>query len=364
MKKENAERGPAHRTARKLEALFESVIPPVPELINAYGKRCTHIIEAPGIDPTGESRRYGPFADYVGADATSIWAAATSGTPSIAVHLLACMLARNSSDPVMTTSVWVELISERKQDIQRSAQCSTSTAAQFAAANAAGQEFSREELQRWDASARGWLRSADSAMRTRQKELDLILSNIELPVAPGGDSICEYHPGMNTGHGRARVADNGTPQSVTDGAIILAISSWHLYPSLLVCGPTFTKAVDTTDPLLAPGGRVTIGISVDRGESRSKGIYWSLSPSHYRHYGRPVEMTTQRDNRLTIEEFQVASFGSLLSQWNVPRRNPLPAARWIQALRDCASRHDKFGPGTSAPLASYPRFDGRSYSIQ
>jgi hypothetical protein len=34
----------------------------------------------------------GIFSDFTGADGTSIWAAATSGSGAISVHLLACML--------------------------------------------------------------------------------------------------------------------------------------------------------------------------------------------------------------------------------------------------------------------------------
>ena len=50
-----------------------------------YRNRGAGISEPPG------SKSDGPFADHVGADSTTIWAAATSGTEAIAVHLLACM---------------------------------------------------------------------------------------------------------------------------------------------------------------------------------------------------------------------------------------------------------------------------------
>lgn len=89
-KKQNAEHG-EHHTARKLGALLESVIPQAPNSISAYSRRCTEIIGSPGVNPPGDFKRHGPFTDFVGADVTSIWAAATSDTPSIAMHLLACM---------------------------------------------------------------------------------------------------------------------------------------------------------------------------------------------------------------------------------------------------------------------------------
>jgi hypothetical protein len=90
----NAENGSAHRTARKLGWLFGQVIPNTPKLLKAYGRRVSEIVLKPGINPTG-SEADGPFREYVGADCTSLWAAATSGIASMGVHLLACMLTKN-----------------------------------------------------------------------------------------------------------------------------------------------------------------------------------------------------------------------------------------------------------------------------
>jgi hypothetical protein len=44
-RRENAEEGPLHRTARKLGALFEQVIPQIYELSEAYGRRVSEIVE-------------------------------------------------------------------------------------------------------------------------------------------------------------------------------------------------------------------------------------------------------------------------------------------------------------------------------
>ena len=76
-RKESAESGSAHRTARKLGALFERLIPRTPSLLKAYGLRASEIIASPNLNPK-ESREYGFFADQVGADATNIWAACQS----------------------------------------------------------------------------------------------------------------------------------------------------------------------------------------------------------------------------------------------------------------------------------------------
>jgi len=84
-----AESGSAHIAARKLGALFQSIIPETPHLIEAYGNRASEIARA-AVAPSNASK--GIFSDYVGPDGTSIWAAATSGKAAVAIHLLACML--------------------------------------------------------------------------------------------------------------------------------------------------------------------------------------------------------------------------------------------------------------------------------
>ncbi|KXX81006.1 hypothetical protein MMYC01_205169 [Madurella mycetomatis] len=186
--RENAENGAAHRTARRLGALFESIIPHTPLLLATYGQRTSQIVASPGVNPSPNAKQHGPFADYVGADATSIWAAATSGSPSIAVHLLACMLARAFDDPAIATSVLAELVLERQREVQKMANSSLS-AAQFAAINAASQQFLREELRQLDVNARAWLRCADAAMIREHTQLQPIVNNIKLPVLGGGASL-------------------------------------------------------------------------------------------------------------------------------------------------------------------------------
>ena len=103
-RRENAEEGPFHKTLRKLGALFEQIVPSAPKLIQAYGLRTSGITKAPGINPKG-TKSDGPFEAFVGADGTSIWAAATSGPAAIGVHLIACMLARQFEDAKMSVAL-------------------------------------------------------------------------------------------------------------------------------------------------------------------------------------------------------------------------------------------------------------------
>ncbi|RXG43237.1 hypothetical protein VDGE_07395 [Verticillium dahliae] len=87
-----AESESIHRTTVKLGFLFNEVIPDTPNLVKAYGKRVSEILALPKVKPQGTEEDE-PFRPFIGADCTSVWAAATLGTSSIGVLLLACMLA-------------------------------------------------------------------------------------------------------------------------------------------------------------------------------------------------------------------------------------------------------------------------------
>lgn len=337
-RRENAEHGALHRTARKLGALFEGVVPQVPGLVSAYGKRASEIMKHPGLNPAGNAEKHGPFATFVGADATSIWAAATSGGPSIAIHLLGCLLARSFSDPTKSISALVELVNERQRQIRSEGNTFASTATHMAALMAAEQPIQRDELQQWDASARAWLQTADSAMKKEYIQLKLILQNISLPVTSGStlyDSVIRAWTQAMFG---LECLLNGESQSVTDGAILLAISAWHLYPNLLVLGRESTN-VDFGERGMQSSGLLTVGITNAQGsEGGKEGIYWSMALSHYRHYGRALNAVGEIDDRLTIDQLHLVAFGSLLGGWNVPRKDVGPAATWLIALEGCLNR--------------------------
>lgn len=166
-------------------------------------------------------------------DATSIWAAATSGTAAIAVHLLACMLARMFSGPE-ATSIWVELIEERKKKLAceehyRPDHISTLLAAQIS--------VPREQLAEWDNSARSWLRVADETMALQQNQLLLIIKNIHVPV--NNDKGNLYQSVIAAWVRALEVMENlcrGVAQCVTpyegNGELLLALASWHMYPDI------------------------------------------------------------------------------------------------------------------------------------
>jgi len=148
-RKTEAEEGPLHIVARKLGALFAGEAPTVPNLISAYGKRASQISQDPKVNPTS-SRIYSMFADHVGADGTSLWAAATSGKSTITVHLLGCMIARiwKAAEAV---SIWTELVAGRKAQLLQRLE---KDEFQMSDAASARIEITRDQLAAWDNSAR------------------------------------------------------------------------------------------------------------------------------------------------------------------------------------------------------------------
>jgi hypothetical protein len=75
------------------------------------------------------------------------------------------MLARTLTAPE-ATSVLVELVTERKREIEE--QCDDSQIRGLADRMAAQQDITRAQLAAWDASARSWILSADDAKRHEQ----------------------------------------------------------------------------------------------------------------------------------------------------------------------------------------------------
>jgi hypothetical protein len=178
-KRRNAsESGDHHRTARKLGSLFEQTLPDTPNLFKAYGLRVSEIAQSPAGTAKG-AKSFGPFADYVGIDGTNIWAAATSGNSAIAVHLLACMLARiwKASEAI---GLWEQIITARKQELSTFDETGSIHIQSLVTSQLT---LTRDQISEWDASARAWLRTADEAKAVAQKQLMLIVENVNIPVS-------------------------------------------------------------------------------------------------------------------------------------------------------------------------------------
>lgn len=306
-----AENGIAHITARKLGALFSDVAPTAPNLIRAYGLRASEIATSSKFNPRG-ARNDGIFMDQIGADGTTIWAAATSGNAAISLHLLACMLARIWTGPE-ATSIWVELVAERKRILSNGLRDRDSLS--LASITASEISLTREQLAKWDASARAWLLTADYAKEFPQKQLMLIINNLGTHV---DEKSSVYNSVIATWNTAMTVIDglvSGMPQSIHSGAALLGLSAWHLYPDLLVLGPS-TKEIQQGDQLIASGGIATIGLEDKL--SKGRGIHWSLPLAHLRFYGNPVSVTRivgSHSAKLSFDQFLLVALGSFVNTW-------------------------------------------------
>jgi len=162
---------------------------------------------------------------------TNIWAAATSGKGAFAAHFLACLLARIWTGPE-AISLWVEIVERRKQEIAQNFEGTSMS--DVSSLNASQQFFSRQQLALWDASARSWLQTADTAKRLEHTQLSLIINNLRMPVNSNNDPYQSVLKAWTSAMTAMDRLIQGIPQRVQDGAILLAISSWHLYPDMEV----------------------------------------------------------------------------------------------------------------------------------
>ncbi|KAL8828606.1 MAG: hypothetical protein Q9191_002486 [Dirinaria sp. TL-2023a] len=326
-RKVEAEDGPQHKTARKLSALFEQLVPSTPELIKAYGLRSSEIIQMNAINPVGTPKD-GPFESFVGVDGTAIWAAATSGIPALGVYLLACLLAR-AWDAKEATSIWVELVEQRRKEIEYGLEnCHTvSESSRFSIF----QDIERSDLACWDASARAWLQSADQAKIKEQTQLMLVVKNVQLPFDGGASTYSKVIDAWRHAMSGLENLLCGRAQIISSRAVLLAFSAWHVYPDLIVLGKDAIK-VPFEDLCVNPGGVGTIALG-PRSDSSFEGTSWSLALSHLRYYGDPITVRSHTDlSRVNIDQLHIVALGSLFSHWDVSQRDLSAAAQWLVDL--------------------------------
>jgi hypothetical protein len=330
-RKENAEHGSSHILARQLGALFKDVCPATPRLLEAYGKRVSEIAKA--SKTASDTYTDTLFGDYTGIDGTSIWAAATSSESALYVHLLATLLARIWTAPE-ATAVWVELVSERRKDIAR--RVDEGEPVNFSLAAAVGQEIHRSQLAAWDASARSWLRTADGVFKHKQKQLELILKNVNHAVSDDSRVFSSVIKTWQTAVETMNKLISGMPQAVENSASLLGLAAWHIYPDMSVFSPEVVE-VKMDDSLVATGGFLSIGLATrPRTSNEKNGVYWSLSLAQLRFYGKPVkvERALETGTRITFSQLDLVIFGVMLAEWRTSDSQGQLVAEVIISLVD------------------------------
>ncbi|KAL8671653.1 MAG: hypothetical protein Q9168_003859 [Polycauliona sp. 1 TL-2023] len=294
--------------------------------------RCNRLVFLQRLTSPQGSPRNGPFAQHSGLDGTSIYAAATSGSSAIAVHLLACLLARTWSSPE-AIAIWVELVAERKKDINENTDASQIQG--LAARVAAQQEISRADLATWDASARAWLLSADEIQKFNLTQLRLIIKDSGMLVSSFGTTYESVVDVWITAMKTLQDLVLGRPQRISKGALLIGLSCWHIFPDLNVVGPL--THVKFNDELVEKGGIVTLGLQSASPES-DPGVQWSLSLSHLRYYGKPVTVSSQtgaNGSRISMEDLQMVALGAIFGAWGQCFTGPNAGAELITALKSC-----------------------------
>ena len=310
-RREAAEAGSEHVFARRLGALFAQSLPSTPKLVNAYGTRCSQIADSPTSRERGP-REDGVFQDWIGVDGTSIWAAATSGQGAMAVHLLACMLARLWSASE-ATSIWDELIQRRKEEVSN---FDSSEPLNIPAVAAASVEITREQMSSWDASARAWLSVADAAKKREQTQLMLLVKDLGLSIDSKGDLFSSVMQAWKTAMVTTEQLLSGMPQSVTDGAALLGLASWHLYPNIYALGAN-AKVVGFDDNIVPSSSVVTLG-AVSSSPDTGIGVRWSLPLAYLRYYGEPVRAQRtvgEGTTRISMDDCFQVILGVVFAGW-------------------------------------------------
>jgi len=131
----------------------------------------------------------------------------------------------------------------------------------------------------------------------------------------------------------------GIPQNVQEPEVLLGLLAWHIYPDMSIIGDT-VKSVFQKDPLVAPGGIITLGM-ISNTDSDANGISWSLPLSHLRYYGEPVAGTASIENtasRISFEEMMFVALGGLTKTWFEKMENAEESILFLVALRDFFER--------------------------
>ncbi|KAG7006607.1 protein transport protein sec72 [Physcia stellaris] len=327
-RREVAEDGDIHATARKLRAMFEQILPPTPSLYTAYGMRASEIASSSKESKTANTSELLRLDAEPGAEALIVELIQAG---AVAIHLLACMLAKLWT-PLEATSIWEEIVQRRKEKL---ATADESDPLNVFAAWAAKSTLTRQQLANWDASARAWLRAGDATNRVRQKQLKLILDNIDIPVSTIGNVYDSVIHSWTSAMIALNKLIEGMPHSIENSSILLALSAWHLFPNMSVLSSS-NVFIKQDDPLIDSRGVLTLGLqSAQSAVSRSsndlmgRGITWSLPLAFYRFYGDPVqkEKALNTDgSRISIAQLLQICMGCVFHGWRDAGFNAKKAA--------------------------------------
>ena len=109
---------------------------------------------------------------------------------------------------------------------------------------------------------------------------------------------------------------SGVAQRVQIPEALLGLSSWHVYPDMIVLSKD-TISIQQNDKLIQKGGVVTLGMRSSNTEN-DVGIMWTMSLAHLRSYGKPIQSAKSvgpGSSRVPFFRIVQVALGSAISQW-------------------------------------------------
>ncbi|KAH7304577.1 hypothetical protein B0I35DRAFT_445054 [Stachybotrys elegans] len=297
--------------------------------MRCYGVRASEVMKSPQFNPQGTTDD-SPFCDFVGADGTCLWAVATSIPASFSTFLLACMLVR-AWDAREAIGIWAELVHERVAQVEK--QTSMNKVVNPHIAMAVRQTISRDDLSKWDARVRTWVRRADQSLVRYHDQFGLIMKTLRTPYIDPGTTYEKVTRAWIRSLNVMEDLFRNIPQQVPDRAVLMAISAWHLYPDLLVCQDKITK-VTMGDPLFSPLAVLTLDLEPRNAQNLSL-CQWSLALSHLKYYGDPVKVRSEEDlQRVAFKDLWLVALGAVLRQWETPSSILAASIVWFKCLEE------------------------------
>jgi len=201
-------------------------------------------------------------------------------------------------------------------------------------------------------SIRAWLQTADEAKKLEQTQLRLLVDNVSLPVSSHTTVYVAIIEAWTRALEALECLIQGAPQRIDNGAVLLGLSSWHLYPDILLAGTN--QYVKQGDPLISAGGVITMGLRSRDDDGR--GVFWSLPLSHARYYGDPV-VTTRRagvkESQVSFEDFMFVVIGSVLGGWDLAELPMDDSLNLIRLVAKAAKRKERTQIGKSLWLTRF-----------
>lgn len=183
----------------------------------------------------------------------------------------------------------------------------------------------------------------------------LILDNINVPVNNENDLFRSVTTAWFTALRAIENLVKGVPQQVQDGAALLGMSPWHLYPDMVILG--VTADVKQQDPLLLSSALLTLGLQFT--DKSRNGVSWSLPLAHLRYYGHPVQSScsvSPANSRISIDQFAYVMLGCVFGGWNEYGSTPIIGITWLLRLHDLLENFRKRLDDTALPAPNSRMF--------